>query len=334
VMGRLRQATFTERFGQMAALGAGGPQLAFAELEESQALGYAKAPMPVKAPLAPVRTPELAWWAQGVGAWGRINSDGNAADVTRRLGGFFTGVDKRFGDNVWAGFAGGYTNSAASVSSRMSSANIDTGHLAAYAGASFGAWNLRSAASFSFSTLGTDRSIVFPGFFDTAMAHYDAGTVQAFGEIGYGLTLGAIAAEPFAGLAYVHLHTNGFAETGGFGIAALTGAASDDDLGYSTVGVRAATTYTLENGVALVPRASVAWQHAFGNVTPTEALAFQSTGAGFTIAGVPIARDAALVEAGFDLHVTKLVTLGVFYAGELGDNAQDHAVKGNLSWRF
>src|SRR5215831_6528026 len=50
-------------------------------------------------------------------------------------------------------------------------------------------------------------------------------------------------------------------------------------------------------GMALIPRVSVAWQHAFGDVTPTAALSFQSIGSGFNILGVPIARDAALVEA-------------------------------------
>jgi hypothetical protein len=42
---------------------------------------------------------------------------------------------------------------------------------------------------------------------------------------------------------------------------------------------------------ALIPRASVAWQHAFGDVTPTAALSFQSIGAGFNILGVPTRRS-------------------------------------------
>src|SRR5262249_18248465 len=79
-------------------------------------------------------------WVQGLGAWGRINSDGNAAEVNRNLGGVFTGFDQRFGDWV-VGIAGGYTNSSVNVSARASSANIDAAHLAAYAGTSFGAWN-------------------------------------------------------------------------------------------------------------------------------------------------------------------------------------------------
>ncbi len=132
----------------------------------------------------------------------------------------------------------------------------------------------------------------------------------------------------------MHLDTDAFNETGGSGVAALAGSSNTDDVGYSTLGARAATNYLLPNGMMLTPRASLAWQHAFGAVTPTAALAFQSTGAAFGIAGVPLARDAALVEAGLDLQVTAQAKVGVVYAGQLADTTHDHSVKGNFTWRF
>ena len=153
-----------------------------------------------------------------------------------------------------------------------------------------------------------------------------------FGELGYGMTFGAAAAEPYAGLAWVHLDTASFTETGG--VSALAGTGNKDDVGYSTLGVRAATYYVLPNGMALIPRTSVAWQHAFGTVTPSAALSFQSTGAAFGIWGVPIARDAALVEAGGDLQLTTQAKVAISYAGQLADRAHDHSVKGNFTWRF
>src|SRR5262245_45687103 len=112
------------------------------------------------------------------------------------------------------------------------------------------------------------------------------------------------------------------------------GRGNQEDVGYSTLGARVATYYLLQNGMALIPRASVAWQHAFGDVTPTAALSFQSTGSGFNVLGVPIARDAALVEAGGDLQLTAQAKIGVSYAGQLANSAHDHSVKGNFTWRF
>ena len=335
VLGRLRQAPYAGGSGAIAALGSGGPTLAYGESATDAALAYAnkKPSFPIKAPplAAPAETPDLTFWAQGVGAWGKIDSDGNAADVSRNLSGVFTGFDRRFGD--WrAGLAAGYTNSSVSVSARASSANIDTAYVAAYAGTSFWAWNFRSGATFAWNTIGTSRTIAFPGFFEQATTRYGAAEAQVFGELGYGLTFGAIAAEPFAGLAWVHLDTASFTETGG--VSALIGTGHKEDVGYSTLGARVATYYLLQNGMALIPRALVAWQHAFGDVTPTAALSFQSIGSGFNILGVPIARDAALVEAGGDLLLTAQAKIGVSYAGQLANSAHDHSVRGNFTWRF
>jgi fibronectin-binding autotransporter adhesin len=79
VLGRLRQAPYAEGAGNMAALGSGGPMLAYA----AAAPGGASAPadgdrsaFPINpAPEAPVQSADFTFWAQGVGAWGRINSD-------------------------------------------------------------------------------------------------------------------------------------------------------------------------------------------------------------------------------------------------------------------
>ena len=86
--------------------------------------------------------------------------------------------------------------------------------------------------------------------------------------------------------------------------------------------------------MALIPRVSVAWQHAFEDVTPRAALAFESTGAGFAILGVPVARESALVEAGFDVALSAQARLGLSYVGALAERTQDHAAKGNFSWSF
>ncbi|MBR0868815.1 autotransporter-associated beta strand repeat-containing protein [Bradyrhizobium tropiciagri] len=340
VLGRLRQSSFAGSTGPMAALATGGPQLAEADsLVASAALAYAgtaRPAFPVKArpPAVPARIPETTFWTQGVGAWGQLDGNGNAARMTRDLAGFFSGVDHRFAANWVAGIAGGYTSSTVRVSNRASSADIQTAHIAGYTGASYGAFNLRGGAGASFSTLDTSRSIVFPGFVDSARARYDATTAQVFGEIGYGVALGNAALEPFAGLAYAHLDTDGFAETGGSGAAALRGGRNNEDVGYSSLGARIATSFALTSGMQLTPRASVAWQYAFGDVTPTAAFTFQSLGTGFTVAGVPLARSTALVEGGLDLRVTSQATVGVAYVGQLGDRVQDHSVKANFSWKF
>jgi len=335
VLGRLRQASYAGAADAFAALGSGGPILAYADPAAGGSLAYGDADRPAQ-PVnqlfgAAPQSPDLTFWAQGVGAWGRINSDGNAADVSRNLGGVFTGFDGRFGE--WrAGLAGGYTNASTTVSARASSANIDSAYFAGYGGTSFGALNFRSGAALAWHTIGTSRSIAFPGFSEQASARYSAVEGQVFGEIGYGMSFGNSAVEPFAGLAWVYLNTESFNETRG--VAALGASGTQDDVNYSTLGARWASTYLMPNGMTLMPRASLAWQHAFGTATPSALLTFQSTGATFGILGLPIARDAALLEAGSDLQLGPQTKVGLSYVGQLANSARDHSVKANFSWRF
>jgi outer membrane autotransporter protein len=218
------------------------------------------------------------------------------------------------------------------VLSARGSANVDTGHIAAYGGWSFGALNLRTGGGYAFHTIDTDRTINFAGFFDRTFAHYQGGTGQIFGEAGYGFNFANVAVEPFAGGAWVRLSTDATAERGG--LAALDVAGTTFEVGYSTLGIRAASIVPLADSMVLVPRVSLAWQHAFGSVTPDATLAFQVAPVPFAITGVPIARDALLTEAGFDLAIGAHATLGVSYTGQLARNVTDHAAKGKFSWRF
>lgn len=54
----------------------------------------------------------------------------------------------------------------------------------------------------------------------------------------------------------------------------------------------------------------------------------------FVIAGTPLARDNAVIEAGVDLVVSPAATLGLAYQGQLAAGAQDHGVRANLALRF
>jgi len=42
----------------------------------------------------------------------------------------------------------------------------------------------------------------------------------------------------------------------------------------------------------VTPHVSAAWQHAFGDITPDTSLTFAASGIGFTVYGVPLAKDS------------------------------------------
>ncbi|WP_369807053.1 autotransporter outer membrane beta-barrel domain-containing protein [Ancylobacter radicis] len=327
VLGRLRQGGYGAQPGPLAALGYGGPVLAYAP---PAATGV---PFPVKAEAA---SPEPAFngtlWAQAFAGRSDYDAGSANAEVDATLGGILSGADVQVGG--WLiGAALGYTQSSADIDTLASSSDVDSVLLALYAGTSDGPWNLRLGASYAFNQIDASRTIAYPGYSEQANADYDGSTAQIFAEIGYGFAVEKLALEPFAGLAYVHLHTDSFSETGA--TAGLTSESASTGVGYSSLGLRVATTMELANGMELKPHASLAWQYAFGDITPEAQMAFLSVpAASFTVAGVPLAENTALLEVGLDLRLSEQASLGVSYLGQYADSVTVNAVQAGLRWRF
>ncbi|KGR96197.1 autotransporter domain-containing protein [Burkholderia sp. ABCPW 111] len=270
-------------------------------------------------------------WGQAFGGRSRLASDGNASTLNRSMTGFIAGADVALNDRWRAGAAAGLTHSSLD-NDLNSSASLNSYYVALYGGAQYGAWGVRGGAVYTWYRIDTDRSPAFAAFRDHDSAGYDANSGQVFGEVGYAIPVGRFALEPFAGLAYVSLHTDGYQESGG--AAALKGDADTSNVAFSTLGVRAATELGVLAKGTLSARAMAGWRHAFGSARPTSTLAFAAGGSSFQVAGVPIARDSAVLELGIDASVTKNLTLGVSYSGQYGSGVRDNAVLGNALWRF
>lgn len=79
--------------------------------------------------------------------------------------------------------------------------------------------------------------------------------------------------------------------------------------------------------------AMAGWRHAFGDLDPTATLRF-SDSAPFTVAGTPLARDAAVIGLGIDMRVTASTTVGVAYDGQFCGGNSQNAGSLNVAWRF
>ncbi len=49
---------------------------------------------------------------------------------------------------------------------------------------------------------------------------------------------------------------------------------------------------------------------------------------------MPLAQNAALVDAGADLLISPQIRIGISYSGQLAERIHDNAVKGNFVWVF
>lgn len=299
--------------------------------------GVASAAVPVLAygpdgaNVVPANTDGLAFWSSAFGSWGNWDGDGNAARLDRSTGGLFLGADASVSEGVRLGLFGGYSRTGFEVDDRASSGSADNYHLGAFGGVELDDLILSFGGAYSWHNVSTSRSVAFTGFTDTLSADYNAYTAQIFGEAAYRIDLGGASFEPFANLAYVNLSTNGFTETGG--AAALTAASSVVDATFTTLGARAETDISFGETQARL-HGALGWRHAFGDVTPTATHAFASGGNNFTVAGVPIARDAAVIEAGLDLALTSNMSIDFSYSGQIASGFADHGLKASLSARF
>jgi outer membrane autotransporter protein len=289
-----------------------------------------RVPQPVAVPVQTFDQRRFALWGEGFGSWGQVDADGNAAKLDTSTGGFILGAEAQLSDLFRVGLAGGFTRTSFDVDARLSSGSTESVFGTIYGAAAWGGVNVRLGASYAVHDIDVSRTVLFPGFADSVSASYDGWTAQAFGEVGYRFGLGAATLEPFVGGSILRLHTDGFQENGG--PAALTGLSEDYDLGTTTLGLRAEARISPE--VPLVVRGMVGWRHAYGDVNPSALLAFAGGVSAFSVSGVPVDRDALVAEAGLDWQATRDVSIGISYQGQIGERAQDHGVKGNLTWRF
>ncbi len=273
-----------------------------------------------------------ALWMQSYGSWGRNSGNDNVATMNHSTGGFVLGADTPIGRSKWhIGGLFGYGYSSFNIPNRSSTGHSNNLTAGAYGGTSWGNLGFRMGASYTWNILSTNRTATIGQFSNQLNGHYNGDTAQVFGDLGYRFDVGNASLEPFANVAYVNLHTDSYHEHGGE--AALHGKAIDTGLTYTTFGLRAAAT--LQKGdTAWIPNITVAYRHAFGDVDPTVTQRFIAGGNDFSVAGVPLSENSALVNAGFKVKAGKRITGGISYIGQYGDHYLSNGLRGTFSWIF
>lgn len=94
---------------------------------------------------------------------------------------------------------------------------------------------------------------------------------------------------------------------------------SDYSAGTGQVFAELSYAMPLSESISIEPFAGLAW-------TDVRIRSFS--------AGAPIARDAAVVELGINLALTRTITAGLTYNGRFGDSNQDHAAILTVRWEY
>ena len=296
----------------------------FDEPEPVAATGYAG-----PADVAGTPGPGTGFWTQFYGAFGVVAAGPGTSALVASSGGIAIGLDGAATDwNVGLMLHAGLSATTASaLDSRIGSEDFGAG---VYAGRSWGDTRLALGADYTRHNLHSSRSVAFEGFSDALSADYAASTTQAFAELSHEFHLGALSLLPYASLAAVSHATDRMIETGG--AAALSGGGGIVDASFTTLGVRAEQKAVVGDDMLLTLAGTLGWRHAFAEpVAGTYRLA---DGSDFDVVGAPIAGDVLVLNAGINLDVSVTTQLGLTYAGQLGGNAQSHALKAIWAGRF
>lgn len=275
-------------------------------------------------------------WAQVVGNWSTLDSDGNAAKVKTETTGLFIGGDAEVGSGWRIGGALGYTDGRVKVDSRGSRSDVESYTAALYAGNSWdhasGKLNFLLGAAYTHHDVDSRRNVSVGGA-QTLKADYRANTTQLFTELGYAMPVGERSVvEPYLGLAWIDQKAKSFTESGG--PAALRGTSQSDDITTFTLGLRGQTAIDIGETRAHLS-AGLGWRHASGDVDPSHRLSFvEGGGTSFNVSGAPIAKNAAVVDLGFEMAVGNNTAMGLGYNGQYGDDNIDHSGMLFLRTRF
>lgn len=274
-------------------------------------------------------------WGQAFGNWSTFGGDGNASSVTQSAGGLFVGGDAAVGGGWRLGGALGYIGSRNSIDDASSRTDVDSYTATLFGGRNFhvGPGHLRVMAgtAYTWHDIDAKRDVAAGSLRQRLESSYHASSTQVFTELGYSLPLGdAYTIEPYAGVAWNQVRTRGFEESGG--TAALHGEGASDDVTSTTLGLRGAWLV----GSARAPgrvTATLGWRHAMGDVKPTQKLAFEG-GSTFSVTGVPIARDAAVVGLGAEMTIARNTTAGIAYDAQFGGGNRQQSGVFKLALRY
>lgn len=269
-------------------------------------------------------------WAHFVGAWGRLDGDNGTARVKSTVSGVMAGADRQIGEQGRIGLVAGSTHTSLK-SSRMVRSSGDDVTFGLYGGAGMGAFKLRAGVADTRQKLDVDRqaSLLDGSGFVTGQAKAHLG--QAFVEVGYPIGSETKSIEPFAQVAYVRLRTDGFQEQGDTNALVVDDARHNTTL--TTLGARGTWNGTLQ-GDAFSLHGALGWRHASGYVDPSSSLRFAEGTTNFVVNGVPLSRNAAVVDVGMLFQIRKNLTFDIAYNGQLASGSSDNAIKATAVWQF
>lgn len=272
-------------------------------------------------------TDKLDAWVHTWGHWDTLDGNGNTARLSGNGDGLLVGADLPVGTQGRVGFMGGSARDSLNVQDRNSWGRLTSDWLGAYGGFVNGSLAFRGGLAYSWDAIPVNRDTEFSGVSERLSSNATGDTLTGYFEGALKIRIRTGEFEPYLDLAYVRLGTSATTEAGGD--AALHVDSERENVEFGTLGARGSWRF----GNAQL-HGGLGWQHAFGDATPERTMRFVAGGDAFTVYGVPVAQNAAVVNMGANWRLAPNVKLDASYNGRWASRAKDQAVRLSLDVSF
>ncbi|HEX3974204.1 MAG TPA: autotransporter domain-containing protein [Stellaceae bacterium] len=339
---------FTDSLSDRLSQGAGYGGTVSASLDPSHGIQFAQADVPQVVPQqvaqasdgsSGLRTTPMShqWgvWGRGYGLTSNASSTATSAPYSESGAGLIIGADNQITDRIVAGVAlnvstdkatvtgGGFTQTDAYQGSVYGQYTVDPN------------WYVNGIAGFGWQHYSTARVVTLLTT-NVNNGNFDGQSYRLYGETGYALHpafLPQTRITPYLGLGYLHVHADGFTETGS--ATALSVQAMDPNSFTTTLGARAATSLQIGTTV-FRPELRVGWQHEFLDEAGTIRAAFAAAPGSpvFTATGASFGSDSFLGGAGMTTTITSSTQIFLDYDAKVTGGYTAQAVSGGLRVQF
>jgi outer membrane autotransporter protein len=275
-------------------------------------------------------------WGGGMGAFGTVAGNANAAGLTYSLGGFLAGIDRRFAPGLRLGVTTGFNAASLYSNGVPGYGTSNTLQFALYGEYAPGAFYLDALAGYGHSDNRMNRPIVIPGLpFRTAHGYTTANTFFGQLEAGYKLTVvpsfGGFVT-PFARLQASTSTQNGFTESGANSLN-LTVAAQTTQSLRTVLGTQLGAAIDAPWREKLDVTLRFGWSHEFADTTrPVSAAFIGAPALGFTTFGATAPRDGAVLGLALKTAIAESTSLYFRYDGDLAGSNTNHVLNAGVRY--
>jgi outer membrane autotransporter protein len=273
-------------------------------------------------------------WASGLGQWFKLDGQASngSAGLTSNDQGLAAGVDFLAGSGLRLGFTAGASFGGFNVAGRDTTGTVNTEDLGVYGRKTYGPLYVAGNLDFIFTSNKTNRYVSGVGPTETETSSSHGNEVLGRIEAGYGYRMSQLNVSPFIAYQGASLQVPGFSETsaGGSGVLALNVTGRHVPSDETLLGVQLDTNMVLGEGRALTPYARLSWAHQFDTERDLT-VQLQSLPANFTVQGAPASANAALLDVGAKLAMSRGVTAYAAFDGGAGNHGESYAGTGGIT---